>query len=170
MVHGYVEVDENRYRETFGRFFDELEAGAVYEHRPGRTLTRTDSYWWALLTTNAHGLHFDEGWGEQTEFGRCPVPGTLTFAIVSAMSVTDISYKGVATLGYEHVSMPNPVFPGDTVYAESEVLEKRLSESREGEGIVSVRTTGRNQDGDVVVEFERAALLPTREKGFLEGY
>ena len=170
MVHGEVEVSENRYRETFGRFYEDLEEGAIYEHRPGRTITQTDAYWWTLITTNMHGLHFDEGWGQQTEFGNCPAPGTFTFAVVSGMSMTDLSYKAVATIGYEELSLPNPVFPGDTITAESEVLEKRLSESREGDGIVTVHTKGFNQSDDVVCDFKRVILLPTEEKGFIDGY
>lgn len=170
MVHGEIQVGENRYRETFGRYYEELEEGAVYEHRPGRTITQTDAYWFTLITTNMHGLHFDEGWGQQTEFGRCPAPGTLTFATVSAMSMSDISYKAVATIGYEELSLPNPVFPGDTITAESEILNKRLSESREGDGIVTVHTKGYNDSDEVVCDFKRVVLLPTEEKGFIDGY
>lgn len=171
MVHGEIQVDENRYRETFGRYYEELEEGAVYEHRPGRTITRTDAYWFSLLTGNMHGLHFDEGWGGQTEFGRCPAPGTMTFAITSAMSMSDLSYKSVATIGYEALSLPNPVFPGDTISADSEILNKRLSESREGDGIVTVHTKGYKDDGETVVcDFKRVILLPTEEKGFIDGY
>jgi itaconyl-CoA hydratase len=170
MVHGEIEVEENRYRETYGRYYEELEEGAVYEHRPGRTITQTDAYWFSLLMTNMHGLHFDEGWGQKTDFGQCPAPGTMTFGMVSGMSMSDISYKAVATIGYEELSLPNPVFPGDTITAESEVLNKRLSESREGDGIVTVHTRGHNQDGDLVCEFKRVVLLPTKEKGFIEGY
>lgn len=165
MVHGTIEVGENRYREDFGRYYEEFEVGATYEHRPGRTITQTDNIWFTRLTMNNHPLHFDDQYGQNTEFGECLVNSTLTLAVVTGMSVNDISYKTVANLGWDDVRLTKPVFHGDTIYAESEVLEKRESESRPGEGIVTVETRGHKQTGEEVITFERAMLIPKQETG-----
>ncbi len=165
MVRNVIEVGENRYREDYGRYYEDFTVGDVYEHRPARTITQTDNIWFTLLTMNTHPLHFNDEYGAETEFGECLVDSTLTLAIVVGMSVSDVSYKTVANLGWDKVRMPRPVFHGDTLYAESEVLEKRRSESRENDGIVTVKTTATNQDGDVVMKFERTMLIPTKEKG-----
>ncbi|MCQ4334453.1 MaoC family dehydratase [Natronomonas sp. F2-12] len=165
MVRNVIEVGENRYREDYGRYYEDFEVGDIYEHRPGRTITQTDNVWFTLLTMNTHPLHFNDEYGKDTEFGECLVNSTLTLAIVTGMTVSDVSHKTVANLEWSNIVMPNPVFHGDTLYAQSEVLDKRPSESREGDGIVTVETTAHNQDGDIVMQFERTMLIPTREKG-----
>lgn len=165
MVRNVIEVGENRYREDYGRYYEDFEIGDIYEHRPGRTITQTDNIWFTLLTMNTHPLHFNDEYGRDTEFGECLVNSALTLSIVAGMSVSDVSHKTVANLGWSDIVMPNPVFHGDTLYAQSEVLDKRLSESREGDGIVTVETTAHNQDGDIVMQYERSMLIPTREKG-----
>jgi itaconyl-CoA hydratase len=157
-----VKVEENRYRERFGRYFEDFEVGATYEHRPGRTLSEADNTWFTLLTMNTHPIHFDAEYAKHTEYGRPVVVSTLTLAVLVGMSVSDISQKAIANLGWERIKLPRPVFAGDTLYAESTVLDKRDSESRPDQGIVTVRTIGRNQRGEVVCEFERTILVMKR--------
>ena len=161
MVKGIKDLGNNRYRETFGRYFEDFEIGHIYEHRPGRTITQSDNAWFTLLTMNTHPLHFDEEYGKATEFGKTLVNSTFTVAVMVGMSVSDVSQKAIANLGWTDIVLPHPLFVGDTLYAESEVLEKRLSESRENCGIVTVQTTGNNQDGVVVASYKRSALIPT---------
>ena len=145
-----------------GRFYEDFAVGDVYEHRPGRTITQADNTWFTLLTMNTHPLHFDEEYGKASEFGRCLVASPLTVAIMVGMSVTDVSQKAIANLGWREIRLTHPVFAGDTLYAESEVLETRASKSRPEAGLVTVRTTGRNQDGVVVCTFERTILVSKR--------
>lgn len=161
MVKGIKDLGNNRYRETFGRYFEDFEIGHIYEHRPGRTITQSDNTWFTLLTMNTHPLHFDDEYGKATEFGKTLVNSTFTVAVMVGMSVSDVSQKAIANLGWTDIVLPHPLFVGDTLYAESEVLEKRLSESRENCGIVTVKTTGTNQDGVVVASYKRSALIPT---------
>ena len=161
MVKSTKDLGNNRYRETFGRYFENFEIGHIYEHRPGRTITQSDNTWFTLLTMNTHPLHFDEEYGKATEFGKTLVNSTFTVAVMVGMSVSDVSQKAIANLGWTDIVLPHPLFVGDTLYAESEVLEKRLSESRENCGIVTVKTTGTNQDGVVVASYKRSALIPT---------
>ena len=161
MVKGIKDLGNNRYRETFGRYFEDFEIGHIYEHRQGRTITQSDNTWFTLLTMNTHPLHFDEEYGKATEFGKTLVNSTFTVAVMVGMSVSDVSQKAIANLGWTDIVLPHPLFVGDTLYAESEVLEKRLSESRKNCGIVTVQTTGTNQDGVVVASYKRSALIPT---------
>jgi itaconyl-CoA hydratase len=162
MVGHVKQIGPQRYRETFGRYYEDFECGDVYEHRPGRTITATDNTWFTLLTMNTHPLHFDEEYARGTEFGRTVVSSPLTLSILVGMSVTDVSQKAIANLGWRDIRLTHPVFAGDTLYAESEVLEKRESKSRPTAGLVTVRTTGKNQAGIVVCEFERTILVARR--------
>jgi acyl dehydratase len=146
-----------------GRFLEDFHVGDLYRHSHGRTVTQTDNTWFTLLTNNTHDLHTNADYASRTEFGRPLVVSTLTLAIVTGLSVEDVSRNAVANLGWEAVRLPAPVFAGDTLYAESEVLEVRPSRSRPGQGIVRVRTRGRNQDGTLVIEFERSVLVPGRD-------
>jgi acyl dehydratase len=156
------EVGDKRYRESYGRYFEDFEIDDVYEHRPGRTITESDNTWFTLLTMNQHPLHFDKEYGEKTEFGRVLVNSCLTISLVTGMSVSDISQKTIANLGWDKVRLSGPVFIGDTLYAESRVLSKRESNSRPNQGIVSVETTGIKQEGTKVISFERSMLIPFR--------
>ncbi|RMF04921.1 MAG: MaoC family dehydratase [Alphaproteobacteria bacterium] len=165
MGAGAKEVGPGRYRESFGRYFEDFEVGAVYEHRPGRTISETDNSWFTLLTMNQHPLHFDEAYAAQSEFGKPLVNSCLTLAIVSGMSVSDISQKAIGNLGWDKIRLTAPVFNGDTIYAESEVLEKRESRSRPTQGIVTVRTVGKKADGTQFMSFERTILVPKRGHG-----
>ena len=148
-----------------GRFFEDFEVGDVYEHPLGRTVTETDNVWLTLLTQNTAPIHFDAHYAAQTEFGRRLVDSTFTLALVTGQSVTDVSQNVMANLGWDEVRLPNPVFEGDTIYSRSEVLESRPSASRPNVGVVTVRTTGFNQNGDVVITFKRTLLVYRRGHG-----
>ena len=165
MTHGAREVGPRRWRETFGRYFEEFEVGDVYEHRPGRTISEADNTWFTLLTMNNHPLHFDAEYAAKSEFKRPLVNSCLTLSIVVGMSVSDVSYKAIGNLGWNDIKLTAPVFAGDTLYAESEVIAKRESKSRPTQGIVTVRTRGTNQDGKVVISYERTVLVPKRGHG-----
>lgn len=162
MVQNVKQVGEQRYRETFGRYFEDFQVGDVYEHRPGRTITQTDNTWFTLLTMNTHPLHFDEAYAKASEFGRTIVCSPLTVALLVGMSVTDVSQKAIANLGWREIKLTHPVFAGDTLYGESKVLDKRESKSRPTAGVVTVETLGRNQDGTIVCVFERTILVAKR--------
>lgn len=159
MRDGVREVAPRRFRENYGRYWEEFVQGDVYEHRPGRTITDHDNVSFTLMTMNTHPLHFDYHFAAKTEFGRPLVCSPLTVALMVGMSVSDVSQKAVANLGWSDIRLPHPLFPGDTLYAESEVLSKRESASRPEQGLVTVRTTGRNQDGVVCCTFERTVLV-----------
>ena len=145
-----------------GRFFEDFEVGDVYEHPLGRTVTETDNIWTTLLTQNTADLHFDAHYAAQTEWGRPLVDSTFTLALVTGQSVTDVSQNVMANLGWDEVRLPAPVFEGDTIYSDSEVLEIRDSNSRPNVGIVTVRTRGYNQDGVIVITFKRTLLVYRR--------
>jgi itaconyl-CoA hydratase len=158
-MYGSNEIKPGRHREDIGRTFEDFVVGDVYEHRPGRTITEADNIWFTLLTMNTHPLHFDRAYAAETEFKQPIVNSCLTLAIVTGMSVSDVSQKAIANLGWSNVKLTAPVFVGDTIYAESQVLAKRQSQSRPGEGIVTVRTRGVKADGTCFMEFERSMLL-----------
>lgn len=145
-----------------GRFFEDFEVGDVYRHPLGRTVTTTDNIWFTLLTQNTAPIHFDHHYAAQTEFGRPLVDSTFTVALVTGQSVVDVSQNVFANLGWDEIRLPNPVYEGDTVYSQSEVLEKRESKSRPNVGIVTVKTTGYNQEGTVVISFRRTLLVYRR--------
>ncbi|MCC6630046.1 MAG: MaoC family dehydratase [Chloroflexi bacterium] len=148
-----------------GRYFEDFVVGVVYEHRLGRTITTADNQWFSLLTMNTNPTHIDHHYAAATEFGRPLVNSCLTLGLVTGISVPDISEHGMANLGWDKVRLPAPVFEGDTIHARSEVLEARPSRSRPNVGVVRVRTTGYNQDGVTVIEFERAVLVYKRGHG-----
>jgi itaconyl-CoA hydratase len=145
-----------------GRFFEDFEVGDVYEHPLGRTVTTTDNIWFTLLSQNTAPVHFDHNYAAQTEFGKPLVDSTFTLALVTGQSVTDISQNVFANLGWDEVRLPAPVFEGDTIYSQSEVLEKRESRSHPNVGIVTVETTGYNQDGRTVITFKRTIMVYRR--------
>jgi acyl dehydratase len=145
-----------------GRFFEDFAVGDVYPHPLGRTVTTTDNLWFTLLTQNTAPIHFDHHYAAQTEFGRPLVDSTFTLALVTGQSVADVSQNVFANLGWDDVRLPAPVFEGDTIYSQSEVLEARGSKSRPNVGIVTVRTTGYNQRGEVVITFKRTIMVYKR--------
>ena len=164
-MQSHEQVGHQRYRESFGRYYDDFVIGDVYEHRPGRTITETDNIWFTLLTMNKHPLHFDNAYAAKTEFKRPLVNSCLTLSIVAGMSVSDVSQKAIGNLGWNDVKLTAPVFVGDTIYAESEVLSKRESASRPNQGLVTVRTIGKKDDGTRFMSFERTVLVPKRGHG-----
>ena len=148
-----------------GRFFEDFTVGDVYEHPLGRTVTQQDNAWFTLLTLNTAALHFDQHYAAQTGFGRPLINSCLTIALVTGQSVSDVSQNVMANLGWDEVRLPNPLFEGDSVYSVSEVLETRESRSRPDVGIVTVSTTGFNQDGVSVITFRRTVMVYRRGKG-----
>jgi len=162
MVATAKQVGPSRWRESYGRHFEDFEVGAVYEHRPGRTISEADNTWFTLLTMNQHPLHFDAAYAAKSEFGRLVVNSCLTLSIVAGMSVSDVSQKAIGNLGWNDIRLVAPVFVGDTIYAESEVIAKRESAKRPTQGVVTVRTTGRKADGTVFMTYERTVLVPKR--------
>ena len=144
-----------------GRVYEDFNVGDIYQHPVGRTITQADNIWFTLLTVNNNPIHFDAVYAAQTEFGKPLVDSTFTLALVTGLSVADLSMNAV-NLGWDEVRLPHPVFDGDTLYAQSEVLEKRESKSRPHMGIVRFKTTGFNQTGQVVIEFVRTIMVYKR--------
>jgi acyl dehydratase len=148
----------------FGRYFEEFEVGDVYKHWPGKTITEYDDHLFCAITYNQHPLHSDRHYAEtSTQFGRNVVVGNLVYSLVLGQSVPDVSGLAIANLEVEQLKHANPTFHGDTIYSETEVLDKRESRSKPDRGIVTVRTIGYKQDGTVVCEFRRKVLVPKRE-------
>ena len=162
MTYRPKEISSNRYREDIGRYFEDFQVGDVYEHRPGRTITETDNVWFTQLTMNTHPLHFDEAYAAKSEFGKPLVNSCLTLSMVAGMSVSDTSQKAVANLGWTDIKITPPVYVGDTIYAESEVLEKRESKSRPTQGIVTIRSKGIKANGTQFMSYIRTMLVPKK--------
>lgn len=144
-----------------GRVYEDFDVGDIYQHPLGRTITRTDNIWFTLVTVNPNPIHFDAHYAAQTPFGRPLVDSTFTLALVTGLSVGDVSQNGI-NLGWDEVRLPAPVYEGDTVYAQSEVLSKRESKSHPERGIIQVKTVGYNQEGTVVLTFKRSILVYKR--------
>lgn len=145
-----------------GRCLEDFTVGDIYRHRLGRTILAADNTWFTQITMNTNPMHFDVRYAAQTEFGRPLVNSTFTLALVTGLSVSDVSQNAAANLGWDEIRLPHPVFEGDTLYASSEVLEVRPSRSRPDVGIVSVRTMGFNQDGTIVITFRRTVMVYRR--------
>ncbi|MFQ5852571.1 MAG: MaoC family dehydratase [Candidatus Binatia bacterium] len=142
-----------------GRYYEDFEVGDVYRCPLGRTVTETDNIWFTLLTLNTNQIHFNEEYAKKTEFGRRLVDSTFTLALVTGMSVSDLTMNAVANLAWDEIRLPKPVFEGDTIYEESEVLSKRESKSRPYAGIVTVQTKGLNQENETVIQFKRTFMV-----------
>ena len=141
-----------------GRFFEDFQVGDIYRCRLGRTITEADNIQFTLLTNNTNQIHFNTHYASRTEFKRPLVNSAMTLSVVAGLGVADISENGFA-LGWDYIKLPHPVFPGDTLYSESEVVSTRESNSRPGQGVIKVRTRGLNQDGVVVIEYERSVMV-----------
>ncbi len=141
-----------------GRFFEDFEVGDIYRCRLGRTITETDNIQFTLLTNNTNQIHFNAHYASRTEFKRPLVNSAMTLSVIAGLGVADISENGFA-LGWDYIKLPHPVFAGDTLYSESEVVERRESKSRPEQGIIKVRTHGVNQDGIIVIEYERSVMV-----------
>jgi len=155
------------YQPYIGRYYEDFSIGDIYKHWPGRTISETDNTWFTLLTMNKHPVHFDHHFAKKQMFGKPLVNSALTLSIVVGMSVADTSQNTIANLGWESIKLPNPVFLGDTIYAESEILEKRESKSRPDAGIVSFETRAYNQSNDLIMTYTRTILA--KRKGYDEG-
>src|SRR3954464_15781413 len=150
---------------AYGRYLEEFEEGAVYKHWPAKTVTEADDHLFCLITMNHHPLHINDVYAGKSQQGRNVVVGPLVYSLALGMSVSDVSGKAIANLATEELSHPAPVFHGDTLFVESEVLEKRESRSKPDRGTVRVHTRVFNQDGVLVAEFKVGALAPRREAG-----
>ena len=145
-----------------GRYFEDFEVGDIYQCRLGRTVTEADNIWFTLLTMNTHPLHFDNDYAAKSEFGRPLVNSCLTLAIVTGMSVSDISQKAIGNLGWNDVKLVSPVYVGDTIAYSTEVIETRVSNSRPGSGLMVIRSTGVNQNGEPVISFASTTFVERR--------
>lgn len=159
--YSHVKIGEKTYRERNGVDYEDLEPGMVFQHRPGRTVYQAENALHCLQTLNQAAIHIDEQYASRTEFGKPLVVTTLSLGIIIAMTTKTFG-RVVANLGMTDIRMLKPVFDGDTLYSESEVLSKRLSESRPGNGLVTVKTRGTNQRGEIVCELTRTFLVYLR--------
>jgi acyl dehydratase len=148
-----------------GRFLEDFTAGDVFRSRLGRTITEADNTWFTCLTMNTNQMHFNAPFAERTRFGRMLVNSCLTLALVTGLSVPDTSENAAANLAWTDIALPRPVYVGDTLWAESEILGARRSQSRPATGIISLRTRGVNQRGEVVIEFKRTFMAYSRDAG-----
>ena len=122
MVQNHKEVAPRRYRESFGRYFEDFTVGDIYEHRPNRTVTETENTWFTLLTMNQHPMHFDTEYAKHSEFGRCIVASPCTVALMVGMSVSDVSQKAIANLGWKEIRLTFPLFAGDTLNLDAHTI------------------------------------------------
>ncbi|HSJ95166.1 MAG TPA: MaoC family dehydratase [Gaiellaceae bacterium] len=146
-----------------GRFYEDFDVGDVFRSRFGRTITETDNVWFTCLTMNTNQVHFNVPHAERTQFERPLVNSTFTLALVTGMTVPDTSENGAANLSWTDIKLPRPVFAGDTLWAESEITDKRESRTKPNVGIVSMRSRGINQRGEVVIEFKRTFMVYKRD-------
>lgn len=156
-----------------GRYFEDFSVGDVFRSRLGRTITEADNIWFTCLTMNTNQIHFNTAFAARTRFERPLVNSCLTLALVTGLSVPDTSENAAANLGWTEIRLPAPVYVGDTLFAESEVLDVRESKSNSGVGIIGMRTRGLNERGEVVIEFLRTFMVyrrgaPEAESGFPE--
>jgi acyl dehydratase len=145
-----------------GRFYEDLDVGDVFRSRVGRTITEADNVWFTCLTMNTNQIHFNVPYAARTRFGRPLVNSTLTLALVTGLTVPDASEHAAANLGWDDIRLPKPVFVGDTLWAESEIIDKRESRSNPHVGIVTMRCRGINQRREVVIEFRRTFMAYRR--------
>src|SRR6201982_1929297 len=150
---------------AYGRYLEEFRVGDVYKHWPAKTVTEADDHMVCLITMNHHPLHINDVYAAQSQQGRNVVVGPLVYSLAVGMTVSDVSGKAIANLATEELKHPAPVFHGDTLFCESEVLEVKPSQSKPDRGTVRVHTRVLNQDGVLVAEFKRLALVPRREPG-----
>jgi itaconyl-CoA hydratase len=150
-------------KEWRGRYFEDIETGDIFRSRLGRTITDSDNVWFTCLTMNTNQVHFNVPFAEQTRFGQPLVNSCFTLALVTGLSVPDTSENATANLAWSDISLPRPVFVGDTLWSESEILDIRESKSNPSVGIVSMRTRGINQNGEVVIEFLRTFMIYRRD-------
>lgn len=153
---------DNNKAIPFGRYFEDFETGRSYRHSVSKTVTESDNNLFSLITMNHHPVHLDHNYAKKSEHGKILVVGTLVFSLAVGISVADISGKAIANLGYDAIKHLGPVFIGDTLTAETEVLDKRQSKSKPDRGIVHVKTTAFNQNNEKILSFSRKVLVPLR--------
>jgi acyl dehydratase len=146
----------------YGRYLEEFEVGAIYKHWPAKTVTEADDHLFCALTMNHQPLHINDVYAKRSQHGRNVVVGTLVYSLAFGMSVSDISGKAIANLATEELGHPNPVFHGDTLFCETEVLDVKPSSTKPDRGVVEVHTRALNQDGLLVTEFKRLVLVPSK--------
>jgi len=152
----------NQKAYEFGRYFEDFEVGAIYMHKPGKTITESDNNIFSLLTMNHHPVHLDWNYAATQHHGKVLVVGTLVFSLAVGLTVRDVSGKAIANLAYHEINHTAPVFIGDTIYARTEVLEKRISRSKPDRGIIRVKTEVLNQNNEQVMSFSRSVLIPIK--------
>lgn len=157
-------IGSQRYRESHGLYYEDFEIDDIYEHRPGRTITETDNIWLSLLCMNTHPLHINNDYASETEFKKPIVSSLITFSIVGGLSLSGTSARGIANLGWDNIRFSKPVFVGDTIYAETKIISKRLSQSRINQGIVTVQTTGLKDNGEIFMVCQRSFLVPCKNE------
>lgn len=150
-------------KEWRGRFLEDFEAGDVFRSRLGRTVTDTDNIWFTTVTMNTNAMHFNAEYAERTRFGQMLVNSCFTLSLVTGLSVPDTSENGTANLAWTDIKLPKPVYVGDTIWAETEVLSVRRSKSKPTTGVIGIRTRGVNQRGEVVIEFKRTFMVYSRD-------
>src|SRR6195952_949018 len=150
---------------SYGRYLEEFEVGAVYKHWPAKTITEADDHLFCLITMNHHPLHINDVYASQSQQGQNVVVGPLGYSLMLCMTVSDVSGKAIANLATEELKHPAPVFHGDTLFVESEVLEVTPSRSKPDRGVVKVKTDAYKQDGTLVATFKRTVLVPKKNPG-----
>jgi acyl dehydratase len=150
-------------KESYGMYYEDFEVGLKIKHEIGRTISEADNTWFTLLTMNGHQIHFNKEYAKKTRFEKILVNSCLTLSIVTGITVNTLTAKAVANLGWDKVRLPAPVFVGDTIYVESEVLEKRKSKKNDENGIITVKMTGYNQDNTIIFEGNRTFMVLSRK-------
>jgi len=149
----------HKMEEKFGLYFDDFKIGDVFKHWPGKTIMESDNNLFTLITMNPHPVHFDVEYCSKQHHGRILVVGTLVFSLIASMTVSEISGKAIANLEYEYIKHEGPVFIGDTIYSETEIIDKTISKSKPDRGIIYVETRGINQNGEIIIRFRRKVLI-----------
>ena len=149
-------------KDVFGRYFEDFEVGDIYKHWPGKTIMESDNNLFCLITANRHPIHSDVEYAKSHPHGKILVVGTLVLSLVVGMSVPDVSGMAIANLDYEKITHDGPVFIGDTLYAQTEVLQKRESKTKPDRGVVYVETKAFNQDEQLVITLRRHVLVPRK--------
>ncbi len=155
----FKQIDEDIYEENFGLLYGDFKEKCIIKHFPGRTITETDNMLISMLGMNVHPIHIDYEHSKGNEWGRPIVSSLVTVAIVGGLSLRGTSAQGLMNLGWKNIELPNPVFIGDTLYAQSKCINKRLSKSREHVGIVQMETIAKNQKNEVVIKWERTFMV-----------
>lgn len=159
----FSKVSDGNYIENFGLYYEDITPGITVKHWPGRTITETDNVLMSMMAMNHHPIHMDEKFSQSNQWGKTIVSSLVTVSIVGGLSLRGTSANGTANLGWKNINLVRPVFVGNTLYAETTYLSKRLSKSRPGEGVVEVKTRALNQNNEEVLNWERTFLVKCSE-------